>query len=90
MPGRDLLERVHLLTHKIAGAGFLLTQDIREHLKHGPRAHHDLQLIALLPCLEEFVRTAHALADLDAEARPAWWPKDWPESQLEGPRKETH
>jgi hypothetical protein len=90
MPGRDLLERVHVLTHKVAGDGFLLAQDIREHLKRGPRVHHDLPLIALLPCLEEFVRTAHALADLDGEAWPAWWPKDWPESQLEGPRKETH
>jgi hypothetical protein len=50
----------------------------------------EAQHFALLPCLEDFVRTAHALADLDAEAWPAWWPKDWPESQLEGPRKETH
>jgi hypothetical protein len=25
-----------------------------------------------------------------SEAWPAWWPKDWPESQLGGPRKETH
>jgi hypothetical protein len=54
IPGRSLLERVHVLAHKVAGDGFLLAQDIRDHLKLGPRAHHDLQLIALLLCLEEF------------------------------------
>ncbi len=76
MTADDLLVRLHELTHKVAGDGYLLAQDIKEHLKHGA-GHEDIPLVALLPCLEEFIRTAHALADLDGEAWPSWWPENW-------------
>jgi hypothetical protein len=48
-----------------------LAQNIGEHLKRWAAGHHNLQLMALLPCLEEFVKTLHTFASLDGDAWPA-------------------